>query len=164
MCDWTMASHRQESLSTLARFWNQLLTALNLGNLRFLWLVPISRALDLALRGHYMGRTLERLGTEFDASDLWTVSVIPHCAQLPLHQVPMQLRELVLLACDALRDLVQFSQEDERPPDQCITAALSSAHGLALDLDGLCSFRYHPPARASRLGLITTVDPSGSSG
>ena len=158
VCDWTMARHREESLSTLARFWNSLLEALNLGNLRFLWLVPISRALDLALRGHHNGWTLERLRTEFDASELWTgVSVIPHCAQVPLRQIPMQLHESVLLASDVLHDLVQFSQEDDRIGDRCVTAALTAAWGVTLDLDGLCSFRYHPPQRASRLGLITTT-------
>ena len=85
------------------------------------------------------------------------VSLIPHCTQVPLRQIPMQLHELVLLASDVLHDLVQFSQEDDRIGDRCITAALTAAWGVTLDLDGLCSFRYHPPQRASRLGLITTT-------
>ena len=67
----------------------------------------------------------------------------------------MAIHESALIACDVASDLEGFSRSDASLDAPMVPTLLQAIHQLALDLDLVFSFRYHPPKAASRVQLIT---------
>ena len=155
ICDWSTPSHRRECIAVLVRFLTRFFEMVGDNSLRYAWLQPIGRTIEVALKGYDLEWTVEHLRDHLMSLDLWRYTINTDIRQIPFHQIPtrMSIHELTLKACDVLRDLTSFSMEDDNLPTKAITTALSAAYGFAQDLDGMCSYRHHPPIHASRIGF-----------
>ena len=153
VCDWQTPEHRRDSVAGLVRFLTRFFEMVGSANLRFAWLFPIARALETALKGYDLQWSEQKLREELTSMQLWRYTIDTEIRQIPLHEIPLSIHELVRHGCDVLHDLTMFALEDENIPTKAIHVALSAAYGWAQDLDGMCSYRHHPPIHATRIGL-----------
>ena len=154
VCDWLNESHRRNCISALVRWLQRLTADASLSSIRWLWLRPVTQALALALDAYQLHHTELQLQADFDGRS-WAATPVPGLSQRPLHTLAMSIHEATLTACDVACDLEGFSRSDTALDAPMVPTILQAVHQLALDLDLVFSFRYHPPIAASRVQLIT---------